>query len=139
MSSFKKKKKFHLRTCGVVDIAWQKLPGMKLIYWKWLSCLENCFCSYFERTSEHHSSKVMLMLNHTRLRRAHWRSFFLLLSPGVQFSQESLDLSERGIPGNTVLRGGANQQLFCLQLWFTRYALAKCGYIPYFCYVSIDQ
>lgn len=29
------------------------------------------------------------------------------LSPGVQFSQESLDLSERGIPGNTVLGGGA--------------------------------
>lgn len=35
---------------------------------------------------------------------------FFLLSPGVQFSQESLDKSERGIPGNTVLGGGAYQQ-----------------------------
>lgn len=48
--------------------------------------------------------------------------FFLLLSPGVQFSQESLDLSERGIPGNTVLGGGA-YQLFHLQ------------YVPSFCVV----
>lgn len=47
-------------------------------------------------------------------------SFSLILfpSPGVQFSQESLDLSERGIPGNTVLRGGANQPVFTLHLSF---------------------
>ena len=31
------------------------------------------------------------------------------LSPGVQFSQESLVEHESGIPGNTVLGGGAKQ------------------------------
>lgn len=53
---------------------------------------------------------VDMMMDHIRRGRVHWPPVFLLLSPGVQFSQESLDLSERGIPGNTVLGGGAYQQ-----------------------------
>lgn len=49
----------------------------------------------------HHKMRTNLKNKHFYLH--------LLLSPGVQFSQESLDPSETGIPGNTVLGGGAYQ------------------------------
>lgn len=53
---------------------------------------------------------MMTMINMVLLMMMMMETQMVLLSPKVQFSQESLDQSDTGIPGNTVLGGGANQQ-----------------------------